>query len=74
MAEGERERRRRFDALLGDGSTVYSGTVREITVTWGTGASAWIYTVSYSGLATTPAPATPEDARPLMERLRAAGK
>jgi hypothetical protein len=50
------------------------GIVREITVTWGTGASAWTYTVSYSGVATTPAPATPENARPLRERLRAASK
>jgi hypothetical protein len=50
------------------------GIVREITVTWGTGASAWTYTVSYSGLGTTPAPATPENAPPLRERLRAASK
>jgi hypothetical protein len=50
------------------------GIVREITVTWGTGASAWTYTVGYSGLGTTPAPATPESARPLRERLRAASR
>ena len=29
------------------------GIVREITVTWGASASAWIYTVTYSGLGAT---------------------
>jgi hypothetical protein len=31
------------------------GIIREITVTWGTGASAWTYTVTYSRLGATPA-------------------
>jgi hypothetical protein len=44
------------------------GIVREIAVTWGTSASAWKYTVSYSNLDATPAPVAPEDAKPLRER------
>ena len=48
------------------------GLVREIAVRWGTGASAWVYTVSYNGLGETPAPVAPADAtNPLRERLRA---
>jgi hypothetical protein len=47
------------------------GVVREITVTWGTGASAWTYRVTYSGLGATPAPVAPASARPLRDRLRA---
>jgi hypothetical protein len=47
------------------------GVVREITVTWGTTASAWTYTVTYSRLGETPAPVAPANARPLRERLRA---
>jgi hypothetical protein len=47
------------------------GTVRELTVTWGTGASRWSYSVAYSGLGTTPAPVAPADARPLRATLRA---
>lgn len=47
------------------------GVVREIAVTWGTSASAWTYTVTYSDLGETPAPVAPADARPLRERLRA---
>jgi hypothetical protein len=39
----------------------------------GTGASAWRYTVTYSGLGATSAPVAPADARPLRERLRAGG-
>jgi hypothetical protein len=46
------------------------GIVREITVTWGTSASAWTYTVTYSGLDATPAPAAPANAQPLRDRLR----
>jgi hypothetical protein len=37
--------------------------VREIAVSWGT----WIYTATYSGLGTTPAPVAPENARSLLE-------
>jgi hypothetical protein len=49
------------------------GVVREITVTWGTEASAWRYTVAYSHLGATPAPVAPEGARSLLwERLRGA--
>jgi hypothetical protein len=47
------------------------GIVREISVTWGTSASAWTYTVTYSGLGETAAPVAPTNARPLRERLRA---
>jgi hypothetical protein len=42
--------------------------VRTITVTWGTDASAWNYTVAYSGLGETKAPAAPANARPLRDR------
>ena len=41
------------------------GIVREIAVTWGTSASAWTYTVTYSRLGATPAPVAPANARPL---------
>lgn len=40
------------------------GIVREIAVTWGTSASAWTYTVTYSGLCATPAPVAPANAAP----------
>jgi hypothetical protein len=43
------------------------GVVRELAVTWGTGASAWTYTVAYSGLGTTPAPDAPANARSLKD-------
>ena len=43
------------------------GVVREIAVTWGTSASAWTYTVTYSDLGTTPAPVAPENARDLLK-------
>ena len=36
------------------------GIIREITVTWGTSASAWTYTVTYSRLAATLAPVARE--------------
>jgi hypothetical protein len=39
------------------------GIVREITVTWGAGDSAWRYTVAYSRLGDTPAPVAPANAR-----------
>jgi hypothetical protein len=49
-------------SLLDTAVTVGSeGVVREIAVTWGT----WTYTVSYSGLGSTPAPVAPANARPL---------
>jgi hypothetical protein len=47
------------------------GIVREITVTWGTSASAWTYMVAYSRLGTTPAPVAPPHARPLRDQSRA---
>ena len=43
------------------------GIVRKLTVNWGTGASAWVYTVAYSGLGATPAPIAPVHARRLRE-------
>jgi hypothetical protein len=46
------------------------GIVRELTVTWGAGASGWTYTVSYSRLGATPAPTAPTNARPLRRALR----
>jgi hypothetical protein len=47
------------------------GIVREMTVSWGTSGSAWVYTVAYSRLGETPAPVAPADAKnPLKERLR----
>ena len=50
------------------------GVIREIAVRWGSGTSAWTYTVAYSRLGDTPAPVAPENARPLRERLRAGKK
>jgi hypothetical protein len=47
------------------------GIVRDVTVTWGTGASAWAYKVAYSGLGATSGPVAPANARPLRDRLRA---
>jgi hypothetical protein len=41
------------------------GVVREIAVTWGSTASAWRYTVTYSALGATPAPVAPVNARSL---------
>jgi hypothetical protein len=40
------------------------GIVREITVTWGAGASQWVYKVTYSNLGATPAPTAPANAKP----------
>jgi hypothetical protein len=61
----------RLDAALTVGP---DDILHEIAVSWGQGASAWTYTVTYSGLGTTPAPAAPENAQPLVrDRLRAAG-
>jgi hypothetical protein len=45
------------------------GIVREIVVTWGTSASAWTYTVTYSKLGETSAPVAPKNPRPLREWL-----
>lgn len=47
------------------------GVVRKIAVTWGTSASVWTYTVTYSGLDATSAPAAPANARPLNRRAAA---
>jgi hypothetical protein len=46
------------------------GIVREIAVTWGAGASRWLYKVTYSGLDATPAPTAPANAKPLRRALR----
>jgi hypothetical protein len=43
------------------------GVVRQVTVAWGTGGSAWNYTVDYSGLGATPAPAAPAHAKDLLK-------
>jgi hypothetical protein len=60
------------DAALDADITVGpGGVIREIAVRWGSGASAWTYTVAYSRLGQTPAPVAPENARPLRELLRA---
>jgi hypothetical protein len=40
------------------------GVLRNIAVSWGT----WTYTVSYSGLGSTPAPPAPKNARPFPDR------
>jgi hypothetical protein len=47
------------------------GIIREAAVTWGTSASAWTYTVTYSGLGATAPLVAPANARPLRERLQA---
>jgi hypothetical protein len=44
------------------------GIVRELAVTWGTSASAWTYTVTYSRLGATSAPAPPANPRPFPDR------
>ena len=46
------------------------GIVRQIAVTWGSDDSAWAYTVTYSNLASTPAPEAPENAVPLRRLIR----
>ncbi len=62
----------RLDAALTVGP---DDILRQIVVSWGKGASAWMYTVSYSGLGATPAPAAPQNAPSLLEdRLRRAGE
>jgi hypothetical protein len=43
------------------------GVVREIKVTWGTPASSWVYTVAYSALGATAAPAAPPNTKSLAE-------
>jgi hypothetical protein len=57
-------------ALDVDVTVAADGIVRQIAATWGTSASAWTYTVTYSDLGATPAPVVPANARPLRERLR----
>jgi hypothetical protein len=44
------------------------GIVRQLAATWGTGASAWTYTVTYRRLGATPAPVAPANARPFPDR------
>ena len=59
-------------ALLNAAVTVgEDGIVREIAVAWGR--LGWTYTVSYSGLGTTSAPAAPANARPLTRARAGAG-
>ena len=41
--------------------------VRQIAVTWGTPASSWVYTVTYSALGATAAPVAPSNARDLLK-------
>jgi hypothetical protein len=60
--------------LAADVTVGPDGVIREIAVRWGSGASAWTYKVTYSGLGETPALVAPEDARPLRELLRAGRK
>lgn len=51
------------------------GIVREIAVSWGSGPSAWTYTVSYRLLGETPPIVAPANALSLLElRLRDAGE
>ena len=42
-----------------------NGIIREIAVTWGSGADAWTYTVTYTDLGATPSPEAPAGAEPL---------
>jgi hypothetical protein len=42
------------------------GIIREVAVTWGTSASAWTNTVTYSRLGETPPPVAPANARDLL--------
>jgi hypothetical protein len=42
------------------------GVVRKLAVAWGSGASAWTYTVTYSNLGTTPPLVAPANARSLL--------
>jgi hypothetical protein len=46
------------------------GVVREIAVSWGSGASKWTYSVRYNRLGATAAPIAPKNARPLRDFLR----
>ena len=58
-------------ALLDAAVTVGAdGIVRDVTVTWGSGASEWTYKVAYSGLGATAAPVAPAGARPLRDWSR----
>ena len=58
-------------ALLDVALTVGTdGIVRELTVTWGTSASPWSYSVTYDGLGATPALVAPAGARSLRDTLR----
>jgi hypothetical protein len=46
------------------------GIVREIALSWGTGSSAWTYTVAYRNLGTTPPLVAPANVRSLLEERR----
>ena len=46
------------------------GIIRQVAVTWGTSASTWRYTVTYSKLGETPAPVAPANARDLLKERR----
>jgi hypothetical protein len=54
----------RLDVTVSVGA---DGVLRQIAVTWGTAASGWVYTVTYSELGTTAAPVAPPNARSLLE-------
>ena len=57
------------DSLLDASVTVGAdGVVREIAIGWGTGASAWRYSVTYAGLGTTRAIEAPANAKPFPDR------
>jgi hypothetical protein len=46
------------------------GVVQKLAVTWGSGQSAWSYTVTYSKLGATPAPTAPKNAVSLLDSRR----
>ena len=59
----------RLDVLVSVGA---DGVLRQIVVTWGTAASSWVYTVTYSELGATAALVAPPNARDLLkERSKA---
>jgi hypothetical protein len=62
-----------LDAVVTVGA---DGLIRQIAVRWGTGPSAWAYTVTYAGLGATPSPVAPANARSLgqLRREAAAGR
>jgi hypothetical protein len=55
-------------ALLDSAVTVTDGVVRQIAVGWGSGASAWTYTVTYKNLASSSPIVAPANAKPFPNR------